>query len=171
MAGFDFEDMHYILSPLEVLDELSLGQEGIVKASIRQPETEEFSVVGYDFILNRELSGDLTETERLKVVTIAMGEASLDLTVALILPEDTKEDMDRLKDELRQREQERRQERRQWQQDMERDRLEHKKALVRLQIIEEAELTADAIELIKREVMVEHPDLHFPGTENQSENT
>ena len=162
MPEFDFEDMRYILSPLQVLDEITMPTDGLMRARILAAEAEEPSVIGYDFMWNKGGLDLPIESDRIKVVEIALGEASLDLTVALILPEDTQDDITAARERMREMQAQISEQRRERDRQMEASVLEHKKSLVRMQIMQQAELTPDAVDLIKSEVTVEHPELYFP---------
>lgn len=165
MSEFEYENMRYILSPLEVLAEMTMDTDGLMRARILDPERETFSVVGYDFMYNKEGVAIPTETDRLKVVELAIGEATFDLTVALLLDDDLQEQISQITEQTRRMRAEFREQRRASELEMEQEVLESKKHAERIKIIQEASLSPDAIDLIRRTVMAEHPDLHFPDQE------
>jgi len=162
MTDFNFEEMRYILSPLQVVEELDMPKDGLMVARVLEPTDPKFSVIGYDLMWNKEHMSLPTEKEHLKVVEIALGETSLDLTVALILEQDSADEITKMKAHTRAFEKEMREEWRARQLQDEQDILENKKSQERMSILQQARLNSDATELLRQEVMAEHPDLDFP---------
>jgi hypothetical protein len=180
MSEFDIENMRYIPSPLEILEQAHLSQEGLVRAVILDPTDSELtSVIGYSYMWNRNVGFGVAENERLKVVSFAIGEAATDATLAYILEEqdasegmESRAELHRSMDETSKAfDEQLRQMQAESQRRREQDILQDKKNRARLDIMSQAELTPDALDLIQREVETENPELHFPdaGDNNQDQ--
>lgn len=178
MAEFNIEDMRYIPSPFEILQEADLPHEGLMRAHIIDPNDDSnFTVIGYGYGWNRNILFNPNESDRLKVVSFALGETSCDAVIAYILPEVEASDQEERKSLFDQQMIKMRADnaaaireiRKANQRFEEEEVLENKKAAARLDIMRQAELIPDALELIETEVMTQHPDLHFPKDTDKDE--